>query len=302
MSASIESAARALRFRIDIRHDWHSRLARLERLQERGEAGLRGLHERAMEWGADGQRDHALGACGARELARAGHCVRMSRDDDLTRRVEVRRRDDARRQRGLGVGARARDRVGVEAEHRGHGAFADRNGLLHELPAAANGPQRVREGYRTGRNVCRILAEAVAGRKGRANPPGLREAARGYACRENRRLGVLGEQQPFFGPIEAQPAQRFAERRIGFVERLPAEGKRVGQSLAHADLLRALPGKNECNHRVETTSCASLSSRRSLTHLAAIAMALRTALTDERPWPITQRPSRPMSGAPPYSE
>ncbi len=81
-----------------------------------------------------------------------------------------------------------------------------------------------------------------------------------------------------------------------------ADGKRVGQRLAHADFLRALPRKNECNHRVETTSRASLSSRPSLTHLTAIATALRTALTDERPWPIMQRPLRPTSGAPPYSE
>ena len=52
------------------------------------------------------------------------------------------------------------------------------------------------------------------------------------------------------GPSKHEAAERLAERRVGLGERLAADRERVGQRLAHADLLRALSGKDECDHCV----------------------------------------------------
>ncbi len=71
------------------------------------------------------------------------------------------------------------------------------------------------------------------------------QPARGDADAEDRRLRVLGEHQLIFGTFETQLAERLAERGVRLGERLAADGKRVGQRLAHADLLRALSGKDE---------------------------------------------------------
>ena len=56
--------------------------------------------------------------------------------------------------------------------------------------------------------------------------------------------------------FEAELAERLAERRIGFGKRLAANGKGFGQGFAHADLLRTLSRKNECNHWCGTAATA----------------------------------------------
>ena len=52
---------------------------RRQRAQERREAIFRRLHQRAVEWRADGQRNDALGARGFRELARRARRHRHAR-------------------------------------------------------------------------------------------------------------------------------------------------------------------------------------------------------------------------------
>ena len=73
-------------------------------------------------------------------------------------------------------------------------------------------------------------------------------AADGDAHGQDRRLRVFGEQQLRLWTLEAQAAQRLAKRIVGLVERLPTDRECIGQGLAHSDFLRALAGKDECNH------------------------------------------------------
>ena len=66
--------------------------------------------------------------------------------------------------------------------------------------------------------------------------------------RKNRRLSVLRELQAVGWPLEAQPAQRLAKRRISLRKRLAADVEPRGKALPHPDLLRTLTRKDERNH------------------------------------------------------
>ena len=99
-----------------------------------------------MEWGAHGERNHSLGASRFRQFTGAGNGVGMPGNHDLTRRIQVRRRHDAAGKFLARRCARLRHERLVSTENRGHRANANRHGFLHELPAAADGPQRVGEG------------------------------------------------------------------------------------------------------------------------------------------------------------
>ena len=74
------------------------------------------------------------------------------------------------------------------------------------------------------------------------------QAAGRDADRKDGGLRVLGQRELVVRAFEAERAQRLAERGIGFGKRLAADWKGVGERLAHADLLRALSRKDECNH------------------------------------------------------
>ncbi len=134
----------------------------------------------------------------------------------------------------------------------------------------------------------------------------LEQPAHRDAHRQDRGLRVFGQRQAIRGTVEDQIAQRLAERRIGFGKRLRADLELIGERLAHADRLRALSGKHECDHDSATVTAFISALRRSIIWLPAIrdaiATALRTAFTDDRPWPTMQRPATPSSGAPPNSE
>src|SRR5262249_31566232 len=112
-------------------------------------------------------------------------------------------------------------------------------------------------------------AEAVASDVRRGNAHRLREPVRGSAHGENGRLLILSQRQLIFGTLEAETAQRFAERGIGLVERLPTNGERVGQRFAHADFLRSLSGKNERDQWWATAAAAISRSSRSMEWLEA---------------------------------
>ena len=127
------------------------------------------------------------------------------------------------------------------------------------------------------------------------------------ADRQDGRLRVLGQRQLVLGPFEAQRRTADpAKRGIGLVERRPRLGERLGQRPAHADLLRTLSGKEKRDHRPGTEAAAISCSTRGMKSLVAnryaIAIALRIAFADDRPWPTIARPATPSSGAPPYSE
>jgi hypothetical protein len=84
--------------------------------------------------------------------------------------------------------------------------------------------------------------------------PRGREAARAQepidreARGEDRGLRVLGQGELVGRALEAQPAERLAERLVRFRERVAADRVRAGQRLTHADLLGSLTGEDEGNH------------------------------------------------------
>ena len=96
-------------------------------------------------------------------------------DDHLPGRVQVGRRHHLALRR---LGARRGDRLGVEAEDRGHRAVADRHGLLHEAAARAHRAHRVGKVERAGGDVRAVLAQAVAGVEVRARSRAPRGRAR----------------------------------------------------------------------------------------------------------------------------
>ncbi len=94
------------------------------------------------------------------------------------------------------------------------------------------------------------------------------------------------------GPLKIRSLSDSSSAVVRFRERLPADVELVGERLAHADCLRTLSGKNQGNHDCSVALCVRLR-----IHLGprdariiwlpamrdAIATALRTAFTDERP-------------------
>src|SRR5205823_3226326 len=196
-----------------------------------------------------------------------------------------------------------------ETENRGHGTHADRHCFLHVATAAPHDAYGVPERERSCGDMRGVLAEAVAGDECWFHAARGKQPRRRDADREHRRLRVLGEHQHVLRTVEHDTAQRLAERRIGFVEGLTAQRKRVRQRAAHADLLRALSWKDERDQGRAVSEAAAASISRATRSMKcqdakryAIATALRTALTLDRPWPTMATPLTPRSGAPPYSE
>ena len=196
--------------------------------------------------------------------------------------------------------------VGIEAENRRHRTRADRHGLLHVAPAPPYDAHGIGKRKRAGGDVGGVFAEAVAGdeRDIRREPFGLEHAIRRDARGEDRRLRVFRQHQRVFGAVPDQAAQRFAQRLVRFGKHLPRGRKSVGQRAAHADLLRSLSWKHECNHETDAVaiSCSTRCRKPAVENRWAMRMALRMALADERPWQTKQTPATPSSGAPPYSE
>jgi hypothetical protein len=76
----------------------------------------------------------------------------------------------------------------------------------------------------------------------------LEQTTRRDADGQDRRLRVLGQHEPVFGPFENEAAERLAKRLVSLRERVTTDRKRVGQRLAHTDLLRPLSWKDERDH------------------------------------------------------
>ncbi len=127
-----------------------------------------------MERRADRKRYDPLRAKRPGALAGARHGVARARNHNLAAAVHVRGADDFPLS---GFLARLCHFVGVEAEHRSHRAGADRHGLLHVAAAAAHDADGVGEIERARCDVGGVLAEAVAGDKGRFDAPGQRGTA-----------------------------------------------------------------------------------------------------------------------------
>ena len=163
-----------------------------------------------------------------------------------------------------------------------------------------------RQTHRAGRHMRGVLAQAVPGHERRREIPLGEHPITGDAHGQDGRLRVLGEQQLILRAVEAQPAEILPQSRVGLGHCVARHRKGLGERLAHPDLLRSLPRKDECNHDEVPcsvwSSCSIRPTSPSAANRCAMRMALRTAFTDERPWPTMHAPATPSSGAPPYSE
>ena len=190
----------------------------------------------------------------ARSTAAAG-------DHRLLRRVVVGGSDDAALLLPGGLGACLLHQRRLEAENGGHRALAGRHCLLHEGAARADGAHCIGKAQGARRDQRRVLAQRMAGMEGGELERPARLAHQRAVGRdadgEDGRLRVGGLAQLFFGAVGHHAQQAALERRVGLVERRAGLGVLAGERLAHADVLRALSGKDERElHRILTSARA----------------------------------------------
>ena len=134
----------------------------------------------------------------------------------------------------------------VEAEDRSHRALPRRHRCLHRLAAKLHEPDGRPEIERAGADERGVLAEAVAGHRGRQAAAVLAPDAPGrHAGREHRGLRALSLAELLLGAALAQLPEVVAEHVGGFREGFLNERLGTGERGEHADGLRALAGKNE---------------------------------------------------------
>jgi hypothetical protein len=189
---------------------------------------------------ADIERDRPLRAPLDRQGAGAGHRLRLAADDDLPRRIQVAH---------LGAGRRADGLRGVliEPEQRGHRAGTRRGRGVREPSALFDEAKAVIELEGAGGGERGVLAETVAGderRGGSGDARFPRGGEAGQARDVDGRLRIRGLPELFGRPLEAQMAQRPAERRVGALEQLAGGREPFVEVAAHAGLLRPLAGEH----------------------------------------------------------
>src|SRR6266540_362809 len=233
-----------VRLRLDVRDDRASERLPGERTEHRLEPAAHRRHERTVEGGGDGERQHALRA-GLLELHPGLlHRARGAGDDGLRRVVVVRRGHDLAR---LGRDRRADlpDLVRREPEDGAHRALPLRHRLLHERAARPHGLRRVRRGAGARRDERGVLAERVSRDEVRDDPSLGEDRRRSRRDGQDRGLRVRGELQGLLRPLEAHPRQLLAERRVDLLEHGARLGEPVEEFLTHPDRLRALAGEDE---------------------------------------------------------
>jgi hypothetical protein len=142
-------------------------------------------------------------------------------------------------------------RLIIEPKQRRHGASPHRHRLLHGKTADAQQARGVADAEAAGGGERGILAERVSGYERRMPRHrkaglGLQHAQGGERDRHQGRLGIFGELKGFGGTVPDDGGQLLAERRVDLVENRAGSRKRLGQGLAHADRLGALPRKGKC--------------------------------------------------------
>src|SRR5215210_2712463 len=103
---------------------------------------LRWIHKCAMERRRNVQFYSTLRAFFFQDLASSGYRFRISRDNDLRGRVDIRRAAYLTVGRFL---ATLRHGIGVKTEYGGHRTEIDGNGFLHIRSSMSYGPYRVCE-------------------------------------------------------------------------------------------------------------------------------------------------------------
>jgi hypothetical protein len=129
-----------------------------------------------------------------------------------------------------------------QAQNRGHGAFALRHGLLHELATGADGADGIGEAERAGGDVGAVLAQGVARGEGRCKARNL--LGQHAKCRDGDGqdgwLGVLGQLEGFGGAFKDDLGQRKAQGFIRFIEDCACGGEFLVEFAAHPDGLGTL--------------------------------------------------------------
>ena len=134
------------------------------------------------------------------KLRRSLDRLAVSGYDDLSGRIQIRRRDD------LALSGSLADRLNrrqIQAEQRRHYADANRNRLLHVLPPPPDQSYRFRQRQGASSDKRRILAQTVACHKIRPNSFLCQHSKQSSGNRENCRLRILGPFQIFVETVKA---------------------------------------------------------------------------------------------------
>ncbi len=197
-----------------------------------------------MERGRDGQYQRPSHAARLGDFDGAFDTGFRAGDDDLPRRVDVGDGEDLALRRfftddpGL---------VGGRADERGHGPRADRDGLLHELPALAHDDRGIGRGKPADTDDGPVLAEGVAGHEIAADCAEVfQHGVNGGGDGQDGGLRVLGQLELVLGTFEAELGDREAERIIDLPEDAPRDRVGLEDVLPHAGVLAPLAGKDEC--------------------------------------------------------
>jgi hypothetical protein len=149
-----------------------------------------------------------------------------------------------------------RDDIGMfKADDRSHGADADGNCRLHGIAADAQQARRIGKREGAGGTERGVFAERVTGHEcGIALEIEARFVLEHAHCRERDghqcRLGILRQSEPVGRALPHDRGQLFTERIVHLGKHRAGGSVRIGQRLAHANGLAALPGKNKCRcHR-----------------------------------------------------
>ena len=198
-----------------------------------------------MERAAHVEPHGALGAGLLAQHHRPLDARLLAADHELARAVVVRRHDEARLARRLGADLLDRH------DWCRRGSPPWRRGASTPLSYISSPRRRTTRtasssAQRLGGVIRRELAERVAGRRddARADDVARRRPHR-RAVREQRRLRVVRERELVGRPLEAERAERRAERRVGALEDvLRAAGNASARSLPIPGFCEPWPGKS----------------------------------------------------------
>ena len=209
-----------------------------------GEAIVGRTHDVGVKGPRHGQRHGFHGTQGRRQFRGPLAGPVGPGNDNVVRAEEI---GDLQNLPPAGLVAECLDLDPFQAEDADHAAGRGVGGGLHSRPALLHQHQPGLEFHGSGKNHGRILAEAQPGRRLAAQHHVRRLGPQGFdrrkAGHKNGRLTADGRIELFGRPLETKSRQVVPEDFCGAVIEAPDTGKRLHPPPAHADELRALPGK-----------------------------------------------------------
>ncbi|MNF93916.1 hypothetical protein D3C84_766070 [compost metagenome] len=155
--------------------------------------------------------------------------------------------------RGFGAGS---DYIGiVQAENGGHATLPGRHCFLHQLATTLDQLDRIGQAQAAGGNQGAVFTQAMTGNECRARTTfGQPQAPQGDGSGENGRLGLVGLIELLFRPLLGQCPQVVAQGVRGFFEGIRDQRMLSAQLGEHAERLRTLSRKDECEGCRHVTS------------------------------------------------